>query len=89
MEELQRDGADLDADVPFQLLKVFLEDDAALESIGADYKVGRISSAAVKDAAATCVWGILRDYQERRAAVTDADVEHFCRERDIFFGPKN
>jgi tryptophanyl-tRNA synthetase len=85
LAELQEHGADLDADVPFQTLRFFQPDDAALAGVAAEYGSGRMSSAAVKELAADAVIAVLRDFRERRAAVTDADVEAFCTPRNILF----
>jgi tryptophanyl-tRNA synthetase len=81
LKELQEKGADLDADVAFQYLRYLLQSDAELDAIAREYKAGRMSTGAVKDRAADVIVAVLREFRERRAAVTDATIERFCAKR--------
>jgi tryptophanyl-tRNA synthetase len=41
-------GANLDVDVPWKWLQFFMEDDAKLASIGAEYGSGRMATSEIK-----------------------------------------
>jgi tryptophanyl-tRNA synthetase len=84
LAELQSAGADLDSDVAYQLLFFFCEDDAKVASIGEEYRTGKLSSGAVKDAAAAEIGAIVSAFQERRAAITDDDVARVMAIRSIW-----
>lgn len=84
LEELKLHGPDLEADVAYQYLRYFEPSDERVESIARDYKAGVVTSAAVKDAAAESVNTVLAQFQQRRACVTNEDVEKFCSERSIW-----
>jgi tryptophanyl-tRNA synthetase len=83
LQELQEKGADLEADVAFTYLSFFLDDDAELAALGEAYRTGKMSSAAVKDRAATCITAHLERFRARRASISDADVQHFGSIRSI------
>lgn len=83
VEEHRKLGADLDIDVPFQYLKFFLEDDERLAEIEAKYSKGEMLTGEVKAELITCVQAFLKDFQARRAKVTDEDVKNFMAVRKM------
>lgn len=83
MEMLREKGANLDIDVPYQLLRYFEADDEQLNSIGSDYSKGVISTRAVKDRAFKAISELVGEIRERRRLVTDEDVSAFMLERNI------
>lgn len=48
MEEHRKNGANLEVDVPYQYLRVFLDDDEKLEEIGNEYKSGKMTTGEIK-----------------------------------------
>lgn len=90
LEDLRRDGPNLDVDVAFQMCRVFMADDAALGELAEGYKCGRLSTADVKDVAArVLIDDVIGPWKQRRDSLTDADVARFLEERDILFAPSN
>jgi len=79
--KLQREkGADLDEDVAFQWLRFFLEDDEELEAIARDYKSGSgkyWATGIVKDRLIELLQGICQAHMERRAKITDEEVQEW------------
>mmetsp|Transcript_11813 Transcript_11813/g.19963 ORF Transcript_11813/g.19963 Transcript_11813/m.19963 type:complete len:430 (-) Transcript_11813:25-1314(-) len=88
VEEHRRLGADLDIDIPFQYLEFFLEDDELLETIRSKYSSGEMLTGEVKDVLIKEVQAFLKVYQERRAKVTEEEVEKFMAVRKISPYPK-
>ena len=88
MEEHRRLGADLDVDVPFQYLTFFLDDDEKLEDIRVKYSKGEMLTSEVKAVLTETIQKFLKEFQDRRAKVTDADVEKFMSVRKIVPYPK-
>lgn len=70
-------GGDPDVDVSFQYLSFFLEDDAELESIRADYRSGALSTGELKKRCIAVIQDLLKDVQDRRATITDETVGLF------------
>lgn len=84
LEEMRERGADLDVDVAYQYLRFFCPDEAFFADATDRYGRGLMNSGEVKDAAADClIRHVLHDWRARRAAVTDADVVHYCSIRNI------
>lgn len=80
-----RGGVDLDVDVAFQLLRFFMREEEVWRGVGRRYQRGEIHSGDIKALCAlTLEEELLSDWQRRRAAVTDEDVEQFCRVRPIW-----
>jgi len=64
-------------DVSYQYLTFFLDEDEELEQIGKDYRAGTLLTGQLK---ARCIQELQRfvaEFQERRARVTDDDVNRF------------
>ncbi|EGD72720.1 hypothetical protein PTSG_04448 [Salpingoeca rosetta] len=85
LKEFKEQGADLDADISYQYLRFFMEDDEKLEAIGSAYAAGdeKMTTAAVKEELTKVLQHIVKQHQERRAQVTDADVEKFMTPRKL------
>ena len=88
VEEHRLKGADLDVDVPYQYLTFFLDDDEKLEDIRSKYEKGEMLTSEVKQVLIECIQEFLKEFQERRAKVTDEDVEKFISVRKITPYPK-
>ena len=88
LEEHKANGANLDIDVPYQWLKFFLEDDDKLEEIKLKYGKGEMMTGEVKAILIDCVNDFLKDFQDKRKKVTDADVKKFMEIRKINPVPK-
>eukprot|EP01062_Namystynia_karyoxenos_P035772 TRINITY_DN26121_c0_g1_i3.p1 TRINITY_DN26121_c0_g1~~TRINITY_DN26121_c0_g1_i3.p1 ORF type:complete len:450 (+),score=137.17 TRINITY_DN26121_c0_g1_i3:90-1352(+) len=83
MAEFAERGGDVDTDVAYQYMRHFGEDDEEVEDTGRRYRRGEVSSAAVKDRAAELVSALLGELAERRAGLSDADVERVMQERPL------
>jgi len=83
LEEQRRLGANLEVDVPYQWLRVFLEDDARLQQIHDDYGTGKLLTGEVKKTLIEVVQAIVADLQKRRATITDDMVKEFMRVRPL------
>lgn len=79
-------GADLEADVSYQWLRFFLEDDEELERIGQEYGSGKgeyWSTGDVKTRLVKELQVLVAEHQRRRADVTTEVVENWMKERCI------
>jgi len=83
VEEHREKGANIDVDVSFQYLTFFMEDDDKLEEIRQKYSSGEMLTGEVKAVLIDVVNAFLKDFQEKRAKVTDEDVKHFMSVRKI------
>ena len=85
LELLKERGADLGVDVAFQMMNVFCSDDLLLSRVAEDYRSGKITSGDMKTLASdTIIREVLHPWRERRASLTDLEVEKFSLERSIF-----
>lgn len=76
--ELHREhGANLAVDIPFQYLRIFLEDDEKLAMVGREYAAGRMLTGDVKKLCTEVLIGFVTEFQARRKLVTDDTVRHF------------
>ena len=82
-EDQERDGANLKIDVPYQFLEFFFEDDEELARIGEEYSSGKMMTGEIKKICAEAIAGFITEYQERRAKITDEDIELFTSVRQI------
>jgi tryptophanyl-tRNA synthetase len=85
LEEHREFGGNTDIDVPYQLLKFFLEDDAELERIRVSYSSGELLSGEIKKLAIDCLSPIVANHQEKRKQVTDEMLELFMTPRKLNF----
>ena len=76
-KEQQKYGADLDVDVSYQWLRFFLEDDDKLEDIAYHYANGGMMTGTVKKVLIDVLVELVTGIQERRAALSDEEVERF------------
>jgi tryptophanyl-tRNA synthetase len=79
-------GADLEADVSYQWLRFFLEDDEELERIQKDYGSGSgefWSTTSVKNRLIEVCQELVAAHQERRAKITDEEIEKWMTERSL------
>jgi tryptophanyl-tRNA synthetase len=82
----QEKGADLEADVAYQWLRFFLEDDEELERIEKDYSTGSgeyWSTGMVKQKLVGVLQELVGSHQERRVKITDDEVRKWMTERCI------
>lgn len=82
-EEQKEKGANIDVDVSYQYLQFFLESDEEYEQIGQRYAKGEMMTGEVKKICYETLQAFVKEFQEKRAQVTDADVEHFMSIRKI------
>lgn len=82
-EEQREHGADIDVDVSYQYLRFFLEDDEKLEEIKQKYSKGEMLTGEIKQILIECLNQFLKEWQERRAKVTDEDVKLFMEQRKL------
>lgn len=76
-------GGNLEVDVPYQWLRFFLEDDDKLAQIAEEYGSGKMMTGDIKKILIECLQAFVKDFQDRRAKITDKDVEHFMSTRKI------
>jgi tryptophanyl-tRNA synthetase len=81
-------GANLEVDIPYQYLEFFLEDDELLAEIKEKYSKGEMLTGEVKQVLINTLNEFLKEFQERRAKITDEDVERFMAIRKINPYPK-
>lgn len=80
--ELHRQhGGNTEVDVPFQYLTFFLESDERLEELKRGYQNGSVMSGDMKKACIEVLQEFVKGFQERRQAVTDADVKFFMDDK--------
>jgi tryptophanyl-tRNA synthetase len=87
-KEQKEKGADLDADVSYQWLRFFLEDDEKLELIGKDYGSGSgeyWATGMVKKELIAILQDMVAKHQERRKEVTDEVVDEWMAVRKLDF----
>ena len=84
-EEQRKNGADLSKDIPYQYLEYFLDDDVELKRIHDDYEAGRMLTGEVKKILIGEVQKLIHDFQVRRAAVTEEEVDEFFSIRQLEF----
>ncbi|KAI3424193.1 hypothetical protein D9Q98_009549 [Chlorella vulgaris] len=83
VEEHREKGANLDVDVPWKWLNFFLEDDARLAQIGADYSSGRMLTGEIKGELVGVLVEMVERHKAARAAVTDEIVDAFMAVRPM------
>jgi len=76
-EEQRANGANLDVDVAYQYLKIWLEDDEELEQIGKDYAAGKLLTGEVKKRLGDVVAEIVLEHQKARAEIDDETLMRF------------
>lgn len=77
VEEHRALGGNLSVDIAWKWLNFFLDDDEKLAHLGAEYSSGRMLSGELKAELIDVLSALVKEHQERRAKVTDADVDAF------------
>ncbi|KAL8278449.1 hypothetical protein RQP46_009139 [Phenoliferia psychrophenolica] len=77
LEEHREKGGNPDVDVAFQYLTFFLEDDDELAAIDKAYRAGTLTTGDLKAKTITLIQAFVKDFQERKAAVTEDVVKSF------------
>lgn len=85
LEEHREFGGNPEIDVPFQLMKFFLEDDEQLEKIRVGYSKGEILSGEIKKLAIDTLQPIVTAHQLQRKNVTNEILEQFMTPRKLNF----
>jgi len=85
VEEHREKGGNCDVDISYQYLRFFLDDDAKLEKIRADYTSGDLLSGFIKKELIDVLTPIVLQHQERRKLVTDDTVREFMTPRPLEF----
>ncbi|KAG1769447.1 tryptophanyl-tRNA synthetase [Suillus placidus] len=91
-EEHRKLGGDTDVDVAYQYLGFFLDDDEELAKIGEDYRTGRLLTGQLKARCIQMLQEFVKVFQERKAKITDEDVNAFMdsnRKIDPNFGKRS
>ncbi|KAK0720810.1 hypothetical protein B0H67DRAFT_600194 [Lasiosphaeris hirsuta] len=83
VEEHREKGGDSTADVSFQYLRFFLEDDGELERIRVSYESGEMLTGELKAICIKELQSYVAAFQERRAKVDDAAVGLFMERRPL------
>mmetsp|Transcript_2922 Transcript_2922/g.6083 ORF Transcript_2922/g.6083 Transcript_2922/m.6083 type:complete len:420 (-) Transcript_2922:444-1703(-) len=93
VEEHREKGGDLSVDVSWKYLNFFLEDDEELKQIGEEYSSGRMLTGEIKKKLIDVVQAMVAKHQERRAALTQADLDIYFstakRAPEELFGSEN
>jgi tryptophanyl-tRNA synthetase len=78
-------GANLDVDISYQYLRVFLDSDEDLKSIEEEYGSGRMLTGPVKAKLIGVLTKLVLEHQERRGLVTEEVLASFqeIRERSL------
>ena len=84
-EEQEKNGANLNVDVPFKYLEFFLENDDQLEEIREKYSTGKMLTGQVKGVLIDLLTEMVKEHQARRAKVTDEEVKEFLSVRKLDF----
>jgi len=81
VQEQREHGADLEKDVAYQYLKIWLDDDEEVQSIGEKYSTGKMLTGEVKKRLGDVVAVLVKQHQEARAKVDDDMVKRFMDPR--------
>eukprot|EP00163_Fabomonas_tropica_P007331 TRINITY_DN17069_c0_g1_i2.p1 TRINITY_DN17069_c0_g1~~TRINITY_DN17069_c0_g1_i2.p1 ORF type:complete len:475 (+),score=168.88 TRINITY_DN17069_c0_g1_i2:177-1601(+) len=85
LEEHREKGGNTDVDVPYQYLKVFLDDDAELARIKKEYEAGTMSTGEIKKILIDCLTEIVTEHQKKRAEITDDTIKLFMTPRKLAY----
>lgn len=79
IEEHRKYGANLAVDVSYKYLKIYLEDDNEVRRIEEEYGSGRMLTGEVKKTLFECLQRIVKEYNERKALITDEELSKFMQ----------
>jgi len=82
-EEHRKYGGNTEVDVAYQYLGFFLDDDEELARIGEEYRSGRLLTGQLKGQCIKLLQDFVKGFQERRAKLTEADVDAYMAVRKI------
>ncbi|KZV68080.1 tryptophanyl-tRNA synthetase [Peniophora sp. CONT] len=82
-EEHRKLGGNPDVDVAYQYLSFFMDDDEELANIATEYRAGRLLTGQLKAKCISALQVFVKDFQERKAKVTDDIVREFMSVRKI------
>ncbi|CDO68887.1 hypothetical protein BN946_scf185000.g30 [Trametes cinnabarina] len=77
VEEHRRLGGNPDVDVAYQYLGFFMDDDEEWKKMGEEYRAGRLLTGELKAKCIKVLQDFVKDFQDRRAKVTDEEVKTF------------
>jgi tryptophanyl-tRNA synthetase len=77
VEEHKANGGNPDVDVAYQYLSFFLDDDEELQRVYDAYKSGDMMTGELKKRCIEVLQKVVREFQERKAKVTDETIEYF------------
>jgi len=76
-EEHRKYGGDTEVDISYQYLSFFLDGDDELQTLGEDYRAGRLLTGQLKARCIQLLQTFVKDFQERKAKITEADIDNF------------
>jgi len=85
LEEHRKLGGNVDLDVPYQYLSVFLFDDTKLEEIHKNFSSGKMLSSEIKEELIAILVPFIQSHQRARLMVTDDVVDKFMSVRPLHF----
>ena len=83
MEKQRELGANLEVDIPYQWLRFFLMDEDRLKEIATKYSSGEMLTGEVKKELIGVLQELVKNHQEKRAAVTGEMVKEFMAVREL------
>ncbi|KAL9095393.1 MAG: hypothetical protein Q9165_002264 [Trypethelium subeluteriae] len=83
IEEHRKYGGNPDVDVAYQYLTYFEDDDEKLKKIYDDYKSGTLATGELKKECIALMQGYVKEFQERRNAVTDEVLQNYMKPRKL------
>ncbi|CAL9729548.1 hypothetical protein MOUN0_H01552 [Monosporozyma unispora] len=87
--ELHRElGGNPDVDVAYQYMKFFKDDDKFLAETYESYKKGDILSGEMKKMCIEVLQEFVKEFQERRANITNEDLDKFMKPHKLIWGQK-
>lgn len=81
-------GGNPDVDVAYQYMKFFKDDDTFLDECYEKYKKGEILSGEMKKLCIEVLQEFVKGFQERRAKITDEDLEKLMKPHKLVWGQK-
>lgn len=85
IEEHRRLGGDVEVDISYRYLTFFLDDDEKLEHIRKVYSSGEMLSGEIKKELIEVLQPLVKQHQERKAAIADDVLDRFFQIRPLNF----
>lgn len=86
IEDHRKLGGNPDVDVAFQYLSFFKDDDEFLEDVYNKYKSGELLSGEMKKLCIDVLQEFVKEFQERKARVTDEVIDQFMQPHKLVWG---